>query len=131
MSFPETPALVTDCAVFDRDGRVLLVQRGSEPFKGFYALPGGFVDVGERVEDACRRETHEEAGVVVGEDLHLIGVYSDPNRDPRGHSVSVAYAAILETRTPPHAGSDAQNAEWVDEWRNNQLAFNQILADAE
>src|SRR5262245_9976613 len=90
MSFPKTPALVTDCAVFDPEGRVLLVQRGSEPFKGFYALPGGFVDIGVRVEDACRRETHEEAGVFVGQNLHLIGVYSDPNRDPRGHSVSVA-----------------------------------------
>jgi 8-oxo-dGTP diphosphatase len=133
MALPKTPALVTDCAVFDPGGRVLLVQRGSEPYKDCYALPGGFVDIGERVEDACRRETQEEAGILVRDRLHLIGVYSDPNRDPRGHSVSVAYAAILDQVVKPHAGSDAKSAEWVSDWRDRQLAFNhaEILNDAE
>ena len=91
-AFPKTPALTTDCVVFDAKRRVLLVRRGHPPFKGKYALPGGFVDIGETVEDACRRELMEETGVKVGR-LELIGVYSDPGRDPRGHTCSVAFLA--------------------------------------
>ena len=84
MPFPKTPALATDCVVIDAEERLLLIRRGHPPFKGKYALPGGFVDVGESVEDACRRELREETGVKAGR-LELIGVYSDPWRDPRGH----------------------------------------------
>ncbi len=94
MAFPKTPALSTDCAIFDGKGRVLLIRRGNPPFKGEHALPGGFVEIGETVEDACRREVLEEVGIEVGE-LRLIGVYSDPDRDPRGHAVSVAFLAVL------------------------------------
>src|SRR5262249_25111363 len=132
MSLPTTPALVTDCAVFDPSGRVLLVRRGSAPYKGCYALPGGFVDIGERVEDACRRETHEEAGILVEENLQLVGVVSDPHRDPRGHSVSIAYTTVLKHPAEPQAGSDAESAEWIKNWRGETLAFNhaQILTDA-
>jgi 8-oxo-dGTP diphosphatase len=131
MPFPATPALTADCVVFDERGRVLLVRRANEPFKGSYALPGGFVDVGERVEDGCRRELSEETGLHVGE-LRLIGVYSDPNRDPRGHTCSVAYLARVG-RAEVRAGDDAAAAEWVADWRSEKLAFDhaQILADAE
>src|SRR5690606_7419628 len=90
MAFPQTPALTTDCVVFDESGRVLLIRRKFPPFEGGFALPGGFVDVGETVEDACRRELKEETGLEAG-DLTLIGVYSDPTRDPRGHTCSVAF----------------------------------------
>ncbi len=131
MGFPPTPAVITDCVLFDGKGRILLVRRGSEPFKGLYALPGGFVDVGETVEDACRREVHEEAGVQINEPLQLVGVYSDPRRDPRGHSVSIAYTTVLAEAQQPHAGSDAQGVEWVQDWKNEDLAFNHkaIIAD--
>jgi 8-oxo-dGTP diphosphatase len=131
MPFPATPALTTDCVVFDAKGRVLLIRRKNPPFEGGYALPGGFVDVGERVEDACRRELNEETGLEVG-DLRLIGVYSDPSRDPRGHTCSAAYLARV-TSAEPKAGDDAAAAEWVDDWRSQTLAFDhaQILADAE
>jgi len=132
-TFPKTPALMTDCVVFEPDGRVLLVRRKHEPFAGFYALPGGFVDVGEMVEAACCRELREEAGVSVSKgQLHLIGVYSDPARDPRGHSVSVAYGTTLERLVEPQPGSDAEAAEWVTDWRKVRLAFNhaEILAHA-
>ena len=131
MPFPATPALTTDCVVFDERGYVLLIRRGNEPFKGSYALPGGFVDVGERVEDGCRRELSEETGLHVGE-LRLIGVYSDPGRDPRGHTCSVAYLAQVG-RADVTAGDDAAAAEWVADWRRQKLAFDhaQIIADAE
>ena len=131
MPFPASPALTTDCVVFDERGCVLLIRRGNEPFKGSYALPGGFVDVGERVEDGCRRELSEETGLHVGE-LRLIGVYSDPGRDPRGHTCSVAYLARVG-RAEVTAGDDAAAAEWVADWRRQKLAFDhaQIIADAE
>ena len=119
MAMPKTPLLTTDCVVCDRAGRIMLIRRGNEPFKGGYALPGGFVDVGETVEAACRREVLEEVGVAVGE-LELVGVYSDPARDPRGHTVSVAYLARLPDAPSPKAGSDAEGAEWVKDWRGSR-----------
>jgi 8-oxo-dGTP diphosphatase len=132
MALPRTPALTTDCVIRDPAGRVLLIRRGNDPFAGAYALPGGFIDIGERVEDACRREVREEVGIEVGE-LRLVGVYSEPKRDPRGHTVSIAFLATLAGAIPPRAGSDAAGAEWVENWRNHALAFDhaQILADAE
>jgi 8-oxo-dGTP diphosphatase len=123
---------MTDCVVFEPDGRVLLVRRKHEPFAGCYALPGGFVNIGETIEAACCREVREEAGVSLSKgQLHLIGVYSDPARDPRGHSVSIAYGPTLERPVEPQAGSDAEGAEWVIDWKKVHLAFNhaEILAD--
>lgn len=130
MPAPKTPALTTDCVVFDSRGRVLLIRRGNPPFKGRYALPGGFVDVGETLEDACRRELMEETGLKVRR-LDLVGVYSDPGRDPRGHTCSVAFLARAG-RATPKAGDDAAAAEWVKGWRNVDLAFDhaKILRDA-
>lgn len=129
---PKTPALTTDCVIFDNEGRVLLIRRKNEPHKGFYALPGGFVGVGETVEAACRREVREEAGIEVGE-LRLVGVYSDPRRDPRGHTVSVAYMTLLPEAQRAIAGSDAETVEWVRSWQTLELAFDhaRIIADAE
>ncbi len=132
MALPKSPQLTTDCVIFDPAGHVLLIRRKNEPFAGSHALPGGFVEMGETVEAACRREVREEAGIEVS-DLSLVGVYSDPKRDPRGHTVSIAYATVLPSAVPPRAGSDAASAEWVEDWRRLTLAFDhaQILADAE
>lgn len=132
MGFPATPALTVDCVVFDPTGRVLLIRRRHEPFKGGYALPGGFVEIGETVEEACRRELREETGVCA-RDLRLVGVYSDPSRDPRGHTVSVAFLAQLAAPAEAVAGDDAAAAEWVADWRRQRLAFDhaRVLADAE
>lgn len=131
MPFPATPALTTDCVVFDAAGRVLLIRRNNPPFKGRHALPGGFVDVGETVEAACRRELKEETGLRVGA-LTLIGVYSSPKRDPRGHICSVAFLGRVRSAAV-RAGDDAAAAEWIKDWRGVRLAFDhaQILRDAE
>jgi len=134
MSLPKTPALVVECVLFDPIWRVLLVRRGKEPFMGDYALPAGFVEIGEILEDACRREVIGETGVEISDQrLKLIGIYSDPGRDPRGHTVSVAYAVRLPREMQTRAGSDAQSADWVQDWRTKKLAFNnsEIIRDAE
>jgi len=130
MAFPNTPALTTDCIVFDAQKRLLLIRRRHPPFKGKFALPGGFVEVGEAVEEACRRELLEETGVKAGR-LELIGVYSKPGRDPRGHTCSVAFLTHV-TRATAKAGDDAAAAEWVERWQQVELAFDHanIVRDA-
>ena len=127
---PKTPLLATDCVVIDSAGRVVLIQRKNQPFKGSYALPGGFVDQGERVEDACRRELMEETGLKAGK-LQLVGVYSDPKRDPRRHTCSVVFLTRIRG-TKPIAGDDAATAEWVTNPLKLPLAFDhtKILRDA-
>jgi 8-oxo-dGTP diphosphatase len=72
MPLPKAPALTTDCVVFNKQAYVLLVRRAHPPFKGYYGLPSGFVEVGETVEQACRRELTEETGVKIGR-LRLSG----------------------------------------------------------
>jgi 8-oxo-dGTP diphosphatase len=124
------PALTADCVVFNDSGALLLVRRGAEPFKGQYALPGGFVDSGETVEQAALRELREETGIV-GRIDKLIGVYSDPKRDPRGPTVSVAFL-ITPANALVTSGDDADEAAFVEDWRDLALAFdhNRIIADA-
>ena len=128
---PETPLLTTDCVVFNDDGDVLLIKRRNPPFQNSYALPGGFVDVGETVEAACRRELKEETGLEARE-LELVGVYSDPDRDPRGHTASVVFLATVNSPNAV-AGTDAMTVEWVESWTRVDLAFDhaKILKDAE
>ena len=86
----------------------MLIKRENPPFQGCYALPGGFVKVGEFIEEAVRREAKEETGLDI-EILGLIGVYSNPKRDPRGHVVSVSYLA--EGGGELIHGSDARSVE--------------------
>lgn len=91
MPFPICPLLTVDSVIFIHH-RIVLIRRKNPPFQGKWALPGGFVEVGETVENAAVRETLEETGLKV-QLLSLLGVYSDPVRDPRGHTVSVVYIA--------------------------------------
>ncbi len=130
MTRAKTPLLAVDCVVFDSAGKLLLIKRKDPPFRGRYALPGGFVELGETVEAAALRELQEEAGVH-GRIVALIGVYSDPKRDPRGHTVSVAFLIRTGARAAK-AGDDAAAAEFVKDWRSAKLAFDhsKILADA-
>lgn len=103
------PSLTVDVVIRRADGSVVLVKRKNPPFQGFYALPGGFVEYGETVETAAVREAKEETGLDV-KILRLIGVYSDPQRDPRGHVVSIVYLAEEEGGTMT-ASSDAQEVK--------------------
>jgi 8-oxo-dGTP diphosphatase len=123
------PALTVDCVVFDANGRLLLIRRGAEPFKSALALPGGFVEIGETAETAALRELREETGVV-GRIEKLIGIYSDPGRDPRGHTVSVAFL-VTPASDLVESGDDADDAAFVGDWRGLPLAFDhaRIAAD--
>ncbi|MBC7110388.1 MAG: 8-oxo-dGTP diphosphatase [Archaeoglobi archaeon] len=123
------PLLAVD-GVLIEEGRVLLVRRLKEPFKGMWALPGGFVEVGETVEDAVKREVREETGLEV-EVEKLVGVYSDPERDPRGHVVSVAFL-LRRTGGELSAGDDAERVAFHPLERLPELAFDheRILRDA-
>jgi 8-oxo-dGTP diphosphatase len=123
------PKLTVDCVVFSGDA-VVLIKRGCEPFMGHYALPGGFVEIGETVEQAAARETLEETGLVTN-NMRLIGVYSDPKRDPWRHTVAVAFVAEADLSTM-RAGDDAALVELVRNWRDREIAFDhlQIINDA-
>ena len=123
-----TPLLAAD-AVILFEGGVVLIQRDHPPYAGCYALPGGFVEIGEGVEAAVIREAREETGLEI-ELLGLVGVYSDPGRDPRGHVVSVAFLA--RGRGVLLAGSDARAAGIFSRERLPPLAFDHeaIISDA-
>jgi len=126
-AFPH-PRLTVD-AVAIRGDKVLLVRRGNPPFKGKWALPGGFVDRGELLEAAVLRELREETGAV-GEILGIVGAYSRPDRDPRGHTISVVYAISVEAEEVV-GGDDAAEAAWHDLMSPPELAFDhdEVLAD--
>ncbi|HEX5855014.1 MAG TPA: NUDIX hydrolase [Thermoanaerobaculia bacterium] len=117
------PRLTVDAFVRDRRGRLLLVRRGRPPFRGRWALPGGFCEYGETTEACCARETREETGVTVRVG-GLLGVYSDPKRDPRGHTVTVLYAA-RPVRGEARGSDDAAEARWFAnaELRGLEFAF--------
>jgi len=128
---PNAPYLTVDCVLFDEDA-VVLIRRGHPPFQGYYALPGGFVDVGETTEHACAREVLEETGIQIPpENLQLIGVYSDPLRDPNRHTVSIGYFSEYDGQKL-NAGDDAEAVEIISNWNSIEIAFDhkKIIKDA-
>ncbi len=94
-------------AIIPVKGKIVLVKRKNPPFRGYYALPGGIVEYGENVENAVLREVEEETGLK-GKVHSLVGVYSDPERDPRGHFISICFIVLPESGEI-RAGSDAEN----------------------
>ena len=128
MAGPETPKLMVD-VVIPSDRGVVLIRRGTEPFVGQWALPGGFVELGETVEAAAAREAAEETGLAV-EVARLIGVYSEPERDPRGHNVSVAFL-VRALGGELAAATDASEVSVLDP-SSVELAFDhrRIIDDA-
>ena len=111
----QNPAVTADVALFGRAGErlfLLLIRRGGYPYKGYYALPGGFIDIAESVPAGAARELLEETGLA-GLKLHECGVLSEPERDPRQRVISVVYWAAAErSALAPAAGDDAAAAEW-------------------
>lgn len=128
MATPITPLLTVDI-IIELNGdqqRVLLIERANPPYG--WALPGGFVDIGETVEQAACREAKEETGLNVHLN-RLLGVYSNPKRDPRHHTVSIVYTA--QARGQAQAGDDARHVQLFSLKQLPQLAFDHadILAD--
>jgi 8-oxo-dGTP diphosphatase len=128
------PSVTVDVVIVTREPepRVLLIRRKHEPFAGAWAIPGGFVDMDESLEAAAARELREETGVTAGplEQLHAFG---DPNRDPRGRTISVVYLARVDPgQVHPEAADDAAEVAWHPLETPPRLAFDhdQILARA-
>ncbi|MCD6573183.1 MAG: NUDIX hydrolase [Thermoplasmata archaeon] len=126
--FMKKPSITVD-GVIIKNGKILLVKRKNEPFKGKWALPGGFVEYGETVEKAVLREVKEETGMDA-KIKKLVGVYSDPARDPRGHTISIVF--LLEGEGDAIAGDDAIEAKFFDLNELPPLAFDheKIIKDA-
>jgi len=114
------PRLTVDGILINND-KILLIKRRNDPFKDMWALPGGFVDYGETTEDAIKREMQEETGLIC-DIADLFGVYSDPNRDPRGHTVSIIYDLIKKDGTL-QSGDDASEVNFFQLSNLPPLAF--------
>ena len=112
-AFPR-PAVAADTVLFAmraEDLAVLLIKRKNPPFKGAWALPGGFVNANEPLERAAARELMEETGIT-GVPLEQLGAYGDPGRDPRGHTISVVFYSFVVAGAQPVAADDAADADW-------------------
>jgi 8-oxo-dGTP diphosphatase len=120
------PAVTADICLFtvvDDDLKILLVRRGEEPFKGSWALPGGFVRETETLDQCAARELEEETGVA-GAHLEAFATFSDPKRDPRYRVITAAYFALVPaTDHVLQSGSDADDAKWHSMARLPKLAF--------
>lgn len=127
------PALTVDSIVFSKEKdsiSVLLIKRGKEPFKNKWALPGGFVNMDELLETACRRELEEETGLKV-EQMEQFKAYDAIDRDPRHRTISVVFSAELSGKQEVKGGDDAVHANWFLLSELPDLAFDhqQILEE--
>ena len=126
------PTPTVDAIIHNDKNQILLIKRGNDPFKDHLSLPGGFVNYGERVEDALKREVKEESSLNV-EPLEILGVYSEPTRDPRGHIMSVVFICLTVDDLSGKAGDDAKEMHWINlsEFEKLDLAFDhkKILQD--
>ncbi len=128
------PAVTVDMLVFKKTKEVLqllLIQRDREPFQGFWAIPGGFMDMNETLEAAAQRELMEETGLQ-NVTLEQLKAYSAPDRDPRHRTISIAFTGIVTDNQLIKAGDDARKAQWFSIGQLPLLAFDhtQIVADA-
>lgn len=124
LRYGRKPSLAADIIVVT-DKKVLLIKRKNPPFKGMYALPGGFINYGESGEDAALRELKEETSVS-GKSIQLFGVYSKMGRDPRGHTVSLVYEVKAKS-SKYSAGSDAADARFFPLKKLPKLGFDHAL----
>lgn len=125
--------LTADCVVVNARSEVLLIRRGNEPYRDCWALPGGFIEMDETIEQCAVRELKEETGLVVdvGRAM-LVGVYSRPHRDPRGRTVTVAYRVDVADAVEAVGTDDAAEARWFPLSALPPLAFDhdEIIAAA-
>jgi 8-oxo-dGTP diphosphatase len=124
----DKPILVVEIIVEIND-KLLLVKRKKDPFKGYFSFPGGTVSLGENVEDAIRSETLEETNLKIAP-TDILGVYSNPMRDPRGHRISVVFVGKVVSGDA-QAGGDTDSLEWLPVDNQTPLAFDhhKILQD--
>ena len=127
------PAVTADCIVITKEAepKVLLIQRGDQPFKGGWAFPGGFMNMDETTEQCAVRELEEETGLRLSK-IQQIGAYSKVDRDPRGRTVTVAYLAVIDAPVAVTGQDDAAKAEWWPLSSLPILAFDhdEIISDA-
>lgn len=127
------PAVTADCVVITKEAepKVLLIQRGADPYKGYWAFPGGFMNMDETTEQCAIRELEEETGLKVST-VRQIGAYSKVDRDPRGRTITVAYLAIIDKPAQVTGQDDAAKAEWFPLSALPELSFDHadIMADA-
>jgi 8-oxo-dGTP diphosphatase len=119
------PAVTVDIVLFRRERgglEVLVIQRASDPYKGKWAFPGGYVNDMEPLERAAARELEEETGIS-GIELEQVGAFGDPGRDPRGHTISVAFAGFVGHAVEARAADDAEDARWLPVHEARGLAF--------
>jgi 8-oxo-dGTP diphosphatase len=120
-----------DIILSDHSNKVLIIKRKKDPFKDYFSLPGGFVNEGEKIEDAVKREAEEELLVKV-EPIDILGVYSDPKRDPRGHIISITFIAKISSGEPK-AGDGVAELRWleINDLKNIEFGFDhsKILTD--
>lgn len=119
------PAVTADCIVFARTDeglKVLLVQRGNDPYKGMWAFPGGFMNMDETSAEAACRELEEETGISV-ENVCQVGAYDGVDRDPRGRVITIAYYTVINGIRNVVGGDDAARAEWFTIGHLPKLAF--------
>ncbi|HAQ18654.1 MAG TPA: NUDIX hydrolase [Prolixibacteraceae bacterium] len=119
------PAVTVDAILISKQNSVLLIERGREPFKSKWALPGGFIDMNEELETACHRELEEETGIRVGE-LKQFKAYGGVNRDPRHRTISVIFYAFTEEELTACASDDAANAQWFSLSQLPEMAFDHL-----
>ncbi len=130
MSDHRNPIPTVD-VILQKGSEILLVKRKNKPFMDHLALPGGFVNQGENVENAAIREVMEETSLQI-EPIEILGVYSDPKRDPRRHILTVVFIGII-LEGIPNPKDDSSEIEWIqlDDIQKKDLAFDhkQILSD--
>jgi 8-oxo-dGTP diphosphatase len=126
------PLLTVDAIITAENGKLVFIRRKNPPYQGSWALTGGFVEYGETVEQAVMREVKEETGLLV-EIKKIVGVYSDPERDPRGHTITVSFLTD-KIGGDPKADTDASEVSYFtrEEALHLDLAFDhqKILKDA-